>query len=79
MKTATLAPKTEVEVWMRILHPDRDLSPRVARALLGHLPCARTGDVNKPTEGSQPRPVTAGRGLFMHTSLTNFSDRASSI
>jgi hypothetical protein len=35
MKTATLAPKTEAEVWLRILHPDDDLSPRVANAILG--------------------------------------------
>jgi len=34
MKTATLAPKTEAEVWLRILHPDDDLSPRVAGAIL---------------------------------------------
>jgi hypothetical protein len=35
MKTVSLAPKTEVEVWLRILHPDEELSPRVARAILG--------------------------------------------
>ena len=34
MKTASLEPKTEAEVWMRILHPDEELSPRVARAIL---------------------------------------------
>jgi hypothetical protein len=35
MKTASLAPKTEAEIWLRILHPDEDLPPRVARAILG--------------------------------------------
>ena len=35
MKTATLAPKTEAEVWLRILHPDDDLTPRVANTILG--------------------------------------------
>jgi hypothetical protein len=35
MKTASLAPKTEAEVWWRILHPDEKLSPRAARAILG--------------------------------------------
>lgn len=35
MKTSSLAPETEVEVWLRILHPDKELSPRVARAILG--------------------------------------------
>jgi hypothetical protein len=35
MKTASLAPKTEAEVWLRILHPDEELSPPVARAILG--------------------------------------------
>ena len=35
MKTASLAPKTEAEVWLRILHPDEELSPRVARGILG--------------------------------------------
>ena len=35
MKTASLAAKTEAEVWLRILHPDEELSPRVARAILG--------------------------------------------
>jgi hypothetical protein len=35
MKTASLAPQTEAEIWLRILHPDMDLSPRVARAILG--------------------------------------------
>ena len=35
MKTASLAPKTEVEVWMRILHPDEKISARAARAIVG--------------------------------------------
>ena len=35
MKTSVLAPQTETEVWLRILHPDLALPPRVARALLG--------------------------------------------
>jgi hypothetical protein len=35
MKNPRLAPQTEVEVWMRILHPDEELTPRVARAILG--------------------------------------------
>jgi len=35
MKTASLAPKTEAEVWLHILHPEEELSPRVARVLLG--------------------------------------------
>jgi hypothetical protein len=35
MKTGSLAPKTEAEVWLRILHPEQELSPRVARAILG--------------------------------------------
>jgi len=35
MKTGPLAPNTEVEVWLRILHPDEAMSPRVACALLG--------------------------------------------
>ena len=30
-----LAPKTEAEVWLRILHPDDELSPGVSRAILG--------------------------------------------
>ena len=34
MKTASLAPKTEAEIWLRILHPDMELSPQVARAIL---------------------------------------------
>jgi len=34
MKTATLSHQTEAEVWLRILHPDRELPPRVARAIL---------------------------------------------
>jgi hypothetical protein len=35
MKTASLAPKTEAEVWLRILHPEKEMSPHVARAILG--------------------------------------------
>jgi hypothetical protein len=35
MKTGPLAPNTEAEVWLRILHPDEDFSPRVARVILG--------------------------------------------
>jgi hypothetical protein len=35
MKTASLAPKTEAEVWLHILHPDQELPPQVARAILG--------------------------------------------
>lgn len=34
MKTESLTPKTEVDVWMGILHPDKDLSPSVASAIL---------------------------------------------
>jgi hypothetical protein len=34
MKITALAPKTEAEVWLRILHPDEELSPRAARAIL---------------------------------------------
>jgi hypothetical protein len=34
MKTASLAPKTEVEIWLHILHPDEELSPPTARAIL---------------------------------------------
>ena len=34
MKTVPLAPKTEAEIWLRILHPDQELSPQVARAIL---------------------------------------------
>jgi hypothetical protein len=35
MKTATFTPRTEAEIWLRILHPERELPPRVARAILG--------------------------------------------
>jgi hypothetical protein len=35
MKTASRAAKTEAEIWMRILHPDEEPSPSVARAILG--------------------------------------------
>ena len=34
MKIRTLTPGTEVGVWLRILHPDGELSPAVARAIL---------------------------------------------
>jgi hypothetical protein len=34
MKTASRAPKTEAEIWLHILHPDEELSPRLARALI---------------------------------------------
>ena len=34
MKTALRAPQTEVEIWMRIIHPNQALTPRVARAIL---------------------------------------------
>ena len=30
-----LPPETEANVWLRILHPDRELTPKVARVLLG--------------------------------------------
>ncbi len=35
MKTPTLPPETEADVWLRILHPDSELTPKVARVLLG--------------------------------------------
>jgi hypothetical protein len=35
MKSRPLSPKTETEVWLRILHPDKELPPAVARAILG--------------------------------------------
>jgi len=34
MKSATLPPKSEAEVWLRILHPDRAFSPKIARVIL---------------------------------------------
>jgi hypothetical protein len=35
VKTTSLALKTEAEVWLRILHPDEEMSPHAARAILG--------------------------------------------
>lgn len=35
MKSATIPPETEADVWLRILHPNLDLTPKVARVLLG--------------------------------------------
>ena len=35
MKTASRASKTEAELWLRILHPDGDMSPSVARIVIG--------------------------------------------
>jgi hypothetical protein len=34
MKSATLPADTEADIWLSILHPDRKLTPKVARALL---------------------------------------------
>jgi hypothetical protein len=34
MKSATLPPETEADVWLHILHPDRKLTPKIARVLL---------------------------------------------
>jgi hypothetical protein len=34
-KNRSLAPRTEADVWLRILHPDDEMTPRVARAILG--------------------------------------------
>ncbi len=34
MKSASRTPRTEAELWLHILHPDEELSPRVARVLL---------------------------------------------
>jgi hypothetical protein len=34
MKTKLLTPQTEAEVWLRILYPDRNMTPQVARAIL---------------------------------------------
>jgi len=34
MNPAALTPETEIEVWMRILHPGQELTPQVARAVL---------------------------------------------
>jgi hypothetical protein len=34
MSTRTLPPSTEVALWLRILHPDGELTPEVARAVL---------------------------------------------
>ena len=35
MKTATLSRHTEAAIWLRILHPDGELPPDAARAILG--------------------------------------------
>jgi hypothetical protein len=34
MKSATVTPRTEAEVWFRILYPDQKMPPDVARAIL---------------------------------------------
>jgi hypothetical protein len=34
MKTKALSPATEAAIWMRVIHPDGELSPKTARALL---------------------------------------------
>ena len=43
-----MAPETEVEVWLRILHPEEQLPPRVARAILGFT--FPKNDVNRMRE-----------------------------
>jgi len=48
MKTASLKPQTEAELWMRILHPDDDMSPQAASAIL-HLSFPET-DVKRMRE-----------------------------
>ncbi len=48
MSTQTLPPSTEVALWLRILHPDGELTPEVARAVLKlSLP---TNDVKRMRE-----------------------------
>jgi hypothetical protein len=34
MKTARLPPTTEAAIWARVIHPNGELTPRVARAIL---------------------------------------------
>lgn len=34
MKTGNISPEAEVEVWMRILHPDGEMTSKTARAIL---------------------------------------------
>jgi hypothetical protein len=34
MKTAAVSPHTEAAIWLRILHPDGELAPKTARAIL---------------------------------------------
>ena len=34
MKTQSLSPTTELAVWLRVLHPDGELRPQVARGIL---------------------------------------------
>jgi len=48
MKTASLAPKTEAEVWLRILHPDGAMSALAASAIL-ELSLPRS-DINRMRE-----------------------------
>ena len=34
MKTAVLPPTTEAAIWARVIHPNGELTPAVARAIL---------------------------------------------
>jgi hypothetical protein len=35
MKKVAIPPRTEAEIWLRILHPEMELTPKVAQAILG--------------------------------------------
>ncbi len=60
MNTATPAPQTEAEVWMRIMYPERELTPKVAQAILQlTFPSHDLGQMNELSAKARAGTLTA--------------------
>src|SRR5438105_3289223 len=64
MQAETISPEAEAAVWLRILHPEGELPPKAARAILQlSIPAAtRTACTNclpRPARGHSPRTRSA--------------------
>ena len=80
MKTETLAPKAEMAVWLRILHPNGELTPAVARAILKlSFPESDVKQMRDADGAVRLTRTTGGRAaLFADRMAATMSGRASS-
>jgi hypothetical protein len=68
MKIASRGPKTEAEIWMSILHPDQEMTTRVARVIVDlSLPQNETARMHELSAKARAGTLTPDEDAEMDT------------